>query len=167
MNLLILPKKPLRLMTYREAKGLVSSIKVRNQEVKQFYTHLATYLAVNTLFLTMNILDGPDAPVALLSIMFWGALLVRHSLKVFGWKGKKNKEWEKELLKELMDGEPIPGEEEALLSAHSERDVLRMKKRIENLEAIITSGKWQDLEEAEEVEVVQNRQLVEKLSRQV
>jgi len=151
-------------MTFREAKGLLATVKVRSQEVKQFYIHLATYLVANTFFLMMNILEGPDGPIAMLPILFWGALLFRHSLKVFGWKGKKTKEWEKELLKELMDGEPIPGEEIAQLSAHSDLDVIRMRKRIENLEAIITSGKWDELEEPEEV--VQNRQLVEKLSRQ-
>ena len=151
-------------MTFREAKGLLATVKVRSQELKQFYIHLSTYLVTSTFFLMMNIFEGPDAPVAMLPILIWGAILFRHSLKVFGWKGKKTKEWEKELLKELMDGEPLPGEEIAQLSAHSDMDVIRMRKRIENLEAIITSGKWDDMEEPEEV--VQNRQLVEKLSRQ-
>lgn len=152
-------------MTYREAKGLLASLKVRAQDVKQFYIHLATYLAVNTFFLTMNITEGPDGPLALLPIMLWGAILLRHSMKVFGWKGKKSEEWETEFLRELMDGEPLPGDEEALLPAHSELNVLRMKKRIENLEAIITSGKWDEMEE--EAEVAQNRQLVEKLSKEL
>lgn len=152
-------------MTYREAKGLLASIKVRSQEVKQFYIHLATYLTANTFFLLLNIFEGPDGPLAMLPILLWGGLLMRHAKKVFGWKGSKTKEWEKEILVELMDGEPIPGEEMNQLSAHSEIDVLRMKKRIENLEAIITSGKWEDQEE--DIEVAQNRQLVEKLSKQV
>ena len=149
-------------MTYREAKGLLASLKVRSQEVKQFYIHLAAYLAVNTFFVTMNIMDGPDGPAALLPILAWGGVLFRHSLKVFGWKGKKTKEWEKEILQELMDGEPIPGEEEPLLVAHSDVDVLRMKKRIENLEAIISSGKWEEIDTDHKAE--QNRRLVEKLS---
>lgn len=97
----------------------------------------------------MNITDGPDGPVAIIPIFFWGLILLRHSLKVFGWKGKKTEEWEKEFLIELMDGEPLPDELEKALPAHNELNVLRLKKRIENLEAIITSGKWDELEEVE------------------
>ena len=144
-------------MTYREAKGMLASMKVRSQEVKQFYIHLATYLAANTFLVTMNILDGPDAPVALLPVLLWGVFVLRHSLKVFGWRGKKSKEWEKEFLKELMDGEPIPGEETPLLAAHNEQDVLKMKKRIENLEAIISSGQWDENEPEAELVLSQSQ----------
>ena len=66
-------------MTFREAKGLLATVKVRSQEVKQFYIHLATYLVANTFFLMMNIFEGPDGPIAMLPILFWGALLARPS----------------------------------------------------------------------------------------
>ena len=134
-------------MTHREAKGLLASVKVRAQDIKQFYIHLATYLAASTFFITMNATMGPDAPVAMLPILLWGAILFRHRLNVFGWKGKKTKEWEKEFLTELLDGESFPREEELVLPAHNELDAVRLKKRIENLEAIISSGNWDELEE--------------------
>ena len=136
-------------MTHREAKGLLASVKIRSQDIKQFYIHLATYLVASTFFIMLNATQGPDAPVAILPIFFWGVILLRHSFKVFGWKGKKTKEWEKEFLVELMDGQPLPGEEGKALPAHEELNVLRLKKRIENLEAIISSGKWDEMEVAE------------------
>ena len=152
-------------MTYREAKGLVASVKVRMQDIKQFHIHLACFLAASVFFLTMNATMGPDGPVAIFPIMIWGAIIYAHARKVFGRKGKKTADWEKELLRELMDGEPLPEDEEKLLPPHAEKDVLRMKKRIENLEAIITSGKWEDIHEEEDVR--RNRKKTENLTKEL
>ena len=152
-------------MNYREAKGLLASIKVRMQDVKQFYIHLSTYLAVNTGLMIVNILDGPDGPVAMIPLVLWGALLARHGRKVFGWKGAKTAEWEKELLRELMDGKPLPEDIELLPASSSEKDILRMRKRLENLEAIIASQNWDHLDE--EKVLLKNRKAIEELSQKV
>ena len=152
-------------MTHREAKGILSDIKIRMQEIKNFYIHLAAYVGTNGFFTAVNIFDGPDGPLVLAPIVLWGALLYRHSRKVFGRKGSKSAEWEKDILRDLLDGELPIEEEELLLNAHSEKEVLRMKKRLENLEAIISSKKWDEIEEDEKVS--RNRRLVENISDKV
>ena len=152
-------------MTYREAKGLLASTKVRMQDIKQFYIHLACYLAASVFFITMNATLGPAGPVSMFPVLIWGAILYNHARKVFGRKGSKTNAWEKEFLRELMDGEPLPEDEEKLLPPHADADVLRMKRRIENLEAIISSGKWEELHE--DKAVVENRQKTEQLAREL
>ena len=140
------------MMTRREAKGLLSTYKDRLEEVRRFYLHLAGYLSANTLFFTLNVTQGPDGPVALIPIVLWGALLFVHGRRVFGWKGKKRKEWEERVIYELMHGEEMPEEHAALaqaieklkLAAPAGDDTARLLRRLENLEAIVTSQGWEE-----------------------
>ena len=81
-------------MTRREAKGLLSAVKDRINEIKKFGLHAAAYLTFNTFFFMLNVMEGPDAPVALLPIMIWGVVLGVHWNRVFGRKGKVSKQWE-------------------------------------------------------------------------
>ncbi len=134
-------------MTYREAKGLLAAVKVRMQDIKQFYLHLVAYVGVNASVLTINFMAPETAPAVLLTALPWGFFLGRHAFKVFGRKGKQTRAWEKEFLQELMDGAPLPDDRENLLPPHDENEIIRMRKRIENLEAILTSHPWEEEKE--------------------
>ena len=144
-------------MTRQEAKGLLSSFKDRLQSVKRFYLHLAGYLTANVSFFWLNVFEGPDGPVVLLPVTIWGLLLLYHAKQVFGRKGEKTKAWEERMIYELMHGEEMP-EDKALLIQEAVRHLValpdasveNLQKRIQNLEAIITSQQWEDLEREKE-----------------
>lgn len=165
-------------MTRREAKGLLSAVKDRINEVKKFALHGAAYLTVNTFFFMLNVLEGPDGPVVLIPIVVWGVFLGMHWKKVFGRKGKVEKQWEEAMLHEFMYGEEMPEQlDELLLAPEKKRKLINLtrakdekihtlQRRLENLEAIITSQKWEELEE-QESEVVVTARRVEELSKEL
>ena len=148
-------------MTRREAKGLLLAVKDRINEVKKFAVNAAAYLTVNTFVFTMNVTQGPDGPIFLIPLVLWGIPLAMHWKRVFGRKGIKEKQWEEGLLHEFMYGEEMPEPlDEILLTPEKQHKILRLtrakeeeittlQKRIENLEAIITSRDWDVLEEKE------------------
>ena len=144
-------------MTRQEAKGLLSSFKDRLQSVKRFYVHLASYVGANLSFFWLNVYEGPDGPVVLPIALIWGIILFIHGKRVFGRKGEVTKAWEERMIYELMHGEEMP-EDQALLikeavrylQASSDPSVENLQKRIQNLEAIITSQQWDELEREEE-----------------
>ena len=159
-------------MTRREAKGLLSAIKDRINDIKKFALHGAAYLTVNTFFFMLNVFEGPDGPVVLLPITIWGAVLFMHWRRVFGRKGKVEKKWEEAMLHEFMYGEemPEPVEEVVMLpeksrqimdlSRKKDKEINALQKRLENLEAIITSQKWEEMERDEEL-VMATRKIAE------
>ena len=145
-------------MTRQEAKGLLSSFKDRLQSVRRFYLHLAGYLTANASFFWLNVLEGPDGPVVLLPAVGWGLVLLYHARQVFGRKGEKTKDWEERMIYELMHGEEMPKDQALLikeavrhLAATPDNSVDNLQKRIQNLEAIITSQQWEELEREREL----------------
>ncbi len=148
-------------MTRREAKGLLLAVKDRINEIKKFGLNAAAYLTVNTFVFTMNMTQGPDGPIFMIPLVLWGIPLALHWKKVFGRRGEKVKLWEEAMLHEFMYGEEMPEPpDEILLTAEKKHRILRLsqakdeeintlQKRIENLEAIITSKDWDALEEKE------------------
>ncbi|MDZ4702106.1 MAG: 2TM domain-containing protein [Rhodothermales bacterium] len=140
------------MMTRREAKGVLSTFKDRMEDLKRFYLHAAGFLATNAVFITINLAVGPHAgPIAMLPLIAWTPVLVIHARRVFGQKGSKTREWEERMIYELMHGEEMPegpitlaqAMETLKLSASAEPDSARLQKRIEHLEAIITSEQWE------------------------
>ncbi len=165
-------------MTRREAKGLLSTVKDRISQIKKFAVHGAAYLTANMFFLMLNVFEGPDGPLVMLPIIGWGIILGIHWNRVFGKKGKVVRQWEEAMLHEFMYGEemPEPVDEIVLLrekkrkglslSRAKDDEINTLQKRIENLEAIITSQKWDELEEKEE-EMVKVARKVEKMSKEL
>ncbi len=148
-------------MTRREAKGLLLSVKDRINEIKKFALNAGAFVTVNLLVFIMNVTEGPNGPIFLIPLVLWGIPLAMHWNKVFGRKGKKVKQWEEAMLHEFMYGEEMPEQlDEILLTPDKKHKLLRLsrakdeeintlQKRIENLEAIITSKDWDALEEKE------------------
>ncbi len=139
------------MMTRREAKGVLSTFKDRMEDLKRFYLHAAGFLATNLVFITINLAEPQAGPIAMLPLMAWTPILIVHARRVFGHKGAKTREWEERMLYELMHGEEMPegpitmaqAMEKLKISAATEPDSARLQKRIEHLEAIITSEQWE------------------------
>ncbi len=165
-------------MTRREAKGLLSSVKDRMHEIKKFAANAAAYLTFNTFAFMMNVTQGPDGPIVLIPMILWGIPLVMQWNRIFGRKGKKTEQWEEAMLHEFMYGEEMPEPlEELILAPEKKRRLISMsrakdeeintlQKRLENLEAIITSQKWDELEEKEK-EMAKATRKVEELSKEL
>ncbi len=91
---------------YRKARKKV-------KEIKEFYTHLAVYIIVNTLLIIMHlgIFQSGIANVEIpkwsmfTTPFFWGIGLFFHWLKVFKNNGTFFKDWEKRKIQEFLDKE--------------------------------------------------------------
>lgn len=138
-------------MTEQEAREQV-------QNERSFYGHLAAYLVCNVAFVAMSLATGTYWFIY--PLFFWGIGLGSHAAEVFGLPGRGGA-WEERRMQELL------GQEETQAGLDALRDQLRrlergerladktdgsetaiLRRRIENLEAIVTSRDW-DLLEAE------------------
>ena len=126
------------------------------EELQGFYTHLLTYLLVSVLLVFIFLVTSGVYFWPMWPIMIWGLALLGHAVSVFGLFGIGNKEWKERKIRELMMAQ------ERGLTAAQVRQVLQdeldeamqlspseMRKiveRLENLEAIVTSDSWEDIE---------------------
>ena len=137
-------------MTEQEAKKQV-------KKEKEFYGHLAAYLICNLAFVAMSLATGTYWFI--FPLFFWGIGLGNHATQVFGLTGKGT-DWEERRMRELL------GQEETQAGLDALRDQLRrlergeratdraeetetaaLRRRIENLEAIVTSRDWDLLDD--------------------
>ncbi|MEM8484063.1 MAG: 2TM domain-containing protein [Bacteroidota bacterium] len=165
-------------MTRREAKGLLASVKDRINDVKKFGFHAAAFFTFNMAFFMLNVTQGPDGPLFLLPFLSWGSVLFVHWKRVFGRKGSVERKWEEAMLHEFMYGEELPEqlseieiapvEKRKLINITSAKDekIKKLQRRLENLEAIVTSQKWEELEEQDEPESMSALQIA-KMSKQL
>ena len=131
----------------------------RLEDEREFYGHLAAYLVINTLLIAVNLLTSTAHFWFVYPLLGWGIGLASHAVSVFGTPGL-GKQWEErrlraltgeddaaaaERLRRLLDEEL---DERALPAASETASVERLQRRIEHLEAIVTSRDW-DLLEAE------------------
>lgn len=133
---------------------------------REFYAHLASYLIVNTFFVVLNLLTDPGSIWFIFPMLGWGIGLASHATSVFGLPGL-GRDWEARRLRTLMgeDTEAATTErlrrlldeeldslsrssgERALPAASEAQSVERLQRRIEHLEAIVTSRDWDLLDE--------------------
>ena len=84
---------------YKEAKKRV-------KELKDFYKNLLTYVGVNILLITINLITSPGRLWFYWVTIFWGIAILLHASRVFILKGKFwGKEWEEKKIKEIMEKE--------------------------------------------------------------
>lgn len=154
-------------MNRREAKGLLSNFKDRMQDIKRFYIHSGAFITFNALFTLINAIEGPNGPLFMLPLMAWTPFLVMHYNRVFGSKGKVSKAWEERMIYELMNGEEMPEEQTLILqeaikqrlALGADESAEKLQKRIQNLEAIITSQQWETLEKEREMVTLKAKQV--------
>lgn len=137
-------------MTENEARKQV-------KKEKEFYGHLASFLICNAVFAAMSLATGTYWFI--FPLFFWGIGLANHATQVFGLPGR-GEEWETRRMRELLGQEETQANLDALrtqlrrlergkpASADETPEVARLLRRIENLEAIVTSRDW-DLLDAE------------------
>lgn len=84
-----------------ENESKYNSVKIRVQKLKEFYSHLVTYLIVNSIFFTINMLTNPNDLWFLFPLIGWGICLTFHSLDTFAKVNKMWDAWEEKKIKEL------------------------------------------------------------------
>lgn len=125
---------------------------------KEFYVHLASYLVVNTMLIGINLFTSPGYLWFVWCILGWGVGIVSHAVDVFGLPGL-GRNWEKQRMRELTgqdSEEAITARLRTLLdeemndrslpAATEKQTSDRLQRRIEHLEAIVTSRDWDLLE---------------------
>lgn len=106
-----------------------------------FYAHLAAFVGVNVMLVGINLLTSPGVFWAIWPILGWGVKLVGHTVAVFGvpgyadWKARARRRY----IRRHAD-RPVAGRDEKTDAPSGE--AARLRRRVENLEAIVTSADW-------------------------
>ncbi len=138
------------------ANDIEQDVRERVKELKDFYGHLGVYVLVNVFLIIINLLTSPGFFWAIFPMLGWGIGLGGHAVGLFGLFGIGGKAWEERKVRELMI------QRQRGLSAEQVRQLLhdeleaelpsgqanteRLLRRLENLEAIVTSKEWDQLE---------------------
>lgn len=138
-------------------KNAEKEARERVAQIKSFYSHLAVFLVAHTMMIGIYLLSGGGHFWPLYSIFGWGIGLASHAASTFDMFGMYGKSWEERKTREIMLQQEhglSADEVRALLKSEiaSERKALppaeefeRMRRRLENLEAIVTSRDWDEL----------------------
>jgi len=76
--------------------------KKRVAEIREFYTHIVAYLAVNGFLVALNIFLTGGFPWALFPIGGWGIGIAIHAWETYGLRG----DWEERKIAELLGEKP-------------------------------------------------------------
>ena len=77
--------------------------KKRVKQIRGFYTHLATYVFVNTLLFLIDLMASPDTLWFYWPLLGWGIGIVLHAFYVFGFGRWFGPDWEEKKIKEIME----------------------------------------------------------------
>ena len=117
----------------------------------EFYTHLATFLVVMAGMTVLNLLTSPGHLWVLYALFGWGIGPASHAPETFGLG--RGSGWQQRRVEALLDREPSDDRLRSLLDeeldaravpAGAPQDVERLQRRIEPLEAIMTSRDWDE-----------------------
>ncbi len=106
----------------------------RVKELKEYYSHLASYISVNLFLIILNLILTPQFFWALFSLLGWGIGLFSHTVKVFGLFGLGGQDWETQKVKELMG------------YGGSKADIDRLTQRLQNIETIVADEDWEKID---------------------
>ncbi len=76
----------------------------RAKELKSFYSHLVTFVVINTYMIAVNLFTSPDELWFYWPLLGWGFGLFWHFCGVFVFN-QFGKDWEEKKIKELMEKE--------------------------------------------------------------
>ncbi|ADN35737.1 conserved hypothetical protein [Methanolacinia petrolearia DSM 11571] len=82
--------------SYRKAKEKVA-------ELRGFYSHLAAYICVNLMLISINLLTYSGYYWFLWVTFFWGLAVLGHAWRVFGHSKIMGDEWEEKKIREYME----------------------------------------------------------------
>lgn len=142
------------------ASDIEKEVRERVEELKGFYIHLGVYVLINVFLVILNLLTSPEYFWAIWPMLGWGIGVGSHAIALFGIGGIGGQAWEERKVRELMM------QRQRGLSAEQVRQLLhdeleaelpsgqanteRLLRRLENLEAIVTSKEWDHLEASAE-----------------
>lgn len=120
----------------------------RVRALKEFYGHLTTFIMVNALLVGINLISSPEHLWFLYPLLGWGIGLVAHAVNTFGVAGSSS--WEERKVQALTGNAPAL-EDKVRRTVQGElhqgaEEIARLRRRIEHLEAIVTSRDWDLLE---------------------
>ena len=120
------------------------------KKLKGFYEHLATFISVNVMLLVINLLTSPESLWFVWPLMGWGVGLFSHAVSVYGLFGRGGRRWEERKIQEIMLRGQLEAHDADLGLRTSEEalpSLERITRRLENLETIVTSRSWEQLEQ--------------------
>ena len=79
--------------------------KKRVKEIKEFYSHLLSYVVVNLFLMAINLLTSPEYLWFFWPLMGWGIGVAIHAMKTFNFMPFLGEEWEQLKMKEFMEEE--------------------------------------------------------------
>ena len=141
------------------ASSIEQQVREEVEELKGFYIHTGIYVLINLLLIVINLITTPEYFWAIWPLLGWGVGIGAHAIAIFGLFGIGSQAWEERKVRELMlqrqrglNAEQV----RALLheELHAETrtadtdptDLDRILRRLENLEAIVTSQEWDQIE---------------------
>lgn len=81
------------------------SARKRVKEIKEFYSHLLSYVVVNLFLMALNLLTSPEHLWFFWPMLGWGIGIAVHAMKTFNLMPFLGKDWEERKLKEFMEEE--------------------------------------------------------------
>ena len=75
----------------------------RVHKIRDFYTHLIVYVAVNIMLVGINLIYSPEYLWFIWSVIGWGVGILAHGFSVFGLGGLLGQDWEERKIKEFME----------------------------------------------------------------
>lgn len=79
--------------------------KKKVENIKGFYSHLASFIGVNIILIFINLYTTPNHLWFYWPLIWWGLGIVFHGLKIFEVFPVLGKDWEERKIKEIMDKE--------------------------------------------------------------
>ena len=113
------------------------------RRLEGFYAHLATYVGVNAMLVGINLLASPDVFWAIWPILGWGVKVGGHAVAVFGIPGRAD--WRERTRASFLRRHGAGPTADPHASASDEapdNETERLRRRVEHLEAIVTSADW-------------------------
>ena len=127
------------------------------RELKTFYTHLFLYAIISVFLAALSVVTSPGFFWAIFPILAWGTAVCIHAISVFGFFGIGSKAWEERKVQELvlaqqrgLDASQVRAllrEELYDASKASPAELSSVIERLENIETIVTSQAWDNLQE--------------------
>ena len=114
------------------------------RRLEGFYAHLASYVGVNALLVGINLFASPDVFWAIWPILGWGVKVAGHAVAVFGVPGRADwRERTRTAFLRRHGARPTGGRPQASASSETpDNETERLRRRVEHLEAIVTSADW-------------------------
>ena len=83
--------------------------KARKQvkEIKEFYSHLLTYIGVMVVIIYINLTYTPEILWFIWTLFGWGIGVFFHAMRVFNFFPFFNKDWEEKKIKQFIDEEKM------------------------------------------------------------